>query len=184
MYQTFIKNDYCSCAFWRNSIKVAIVFGFLISVSGCLKSSYNIETQDWDSLKVGYWLVNPDNSYTLREITITDRETIKDIQKLFSSKSVDGSYTANQPRLVLTLSDGTQWDIDMPQPNRLQVCQAKNKKISYSVKMNDANFSTKVREICLENEKTLSPNVVIDNIMLCNGGINNDIIETTKPYSP
>ena len=142
------------------------------------------EELEWASLTVEYWLFNPDRSYSPgRVITISDKETIKELNHSFATKSVEAVSYATEPRLQLTLSNGQQWNIDLRHPNRIACCQTDNTKNACVIFLNDTLFYEKLRNICFEHEKTVTPDVIIDNIVLCNGGIRNDIIEMIVPYS-
>jgi hypothetical protein len=144
-----------------------------------------LEKLEWASLTVKYWLFNSDRSYSPgRVITISDMETIRELNHSFATKSVAASIMANQPRFVLTLTNGQQWSLDMSFPNWISCCQIDNTKNSCYITLSNTQFYEKLREICFEHEKTITPDVIIENIVLCNGGIGNEIIETKVPYSP
>jgi len=143
------------------------------------------EELEWASLTVKYWLFNPDRSYSPgRVITISDKETIKKLNRSFATESETAVWYATDPRLRLTLPNGQQWDMDMSHPNRISCSQTDNNKNACVVALKDTRFYEELREICFEHEKTITPNVVIDNIVLCNGGLGHDIMEIKKPYSP
>ena len=144
-----------------------------------------LEQLEWTSLTVKYWLFNPDKSYSPgRVITISDREAIQKLNYSFATKSVSAMSVANHPRFVLTLTNGQQWSIDMPHPNRIYCCQTDNNKNACVIILSNTQFYERLREICFEHEKTITPDAIIDNVVLCDGGIRNDIIENKVPYSP
>ena len=143
------------------------------------------EQLEWTSLTVKYWLFNPDRSYSPgRVITISDRETIQKLNHSFATETVRAVSYATDPRFILTLTNGQQWDINMPHPNRISCSQTDNNMNACTIVLGDIQFYERLREICFEHEKTITPDVIIENIVLCNGGIRNDIIEKKVPYSP
>ena len=166
----------------------AIRVSYFIISAGGLKAILvpskitKLDEQPWKGLTIGYWLINENKKSIKREFVLDEKEA-RYLSSLFSIKEIRGMSVANQERFLVTLDDGAEWQMDMRQPNKVLYCSKENNYYAYLARLSNTDFYDGLRLLCLQHEQTLTPSATVDNIRLCNGGINNDIVETVLPLN-
>lgn len=167
--------------FWGVVLVMILLMLLLIkcfSILGPFNKPY-FEKKNWSHLSVQYY-IKIQNGEVARTIAI-EGVCLDDLKQEFLTKSSRGVSVPNPGYLLLTLSNGETWKINFSIPQRLNFCRLDDNYYSYRVELRNINFYNKLREKCYNNELADIPDIKLENISICTGGLGT-IKEHTKPY--
>ncbi|GHT32385.1 hypothetical protein FACS1894214_4240 [Planctomycetales bacterium] len=129
------------------------------------------EMKNWKELNIKYWVVtNTTNAAkweeTERTLHISGTD-IDGLRKVFITKSSKGTAQGSVRPWVLKIDTNDEWCFELVSPDSLFFCNVSNVERAYFVKTSSTDFYEQLKEVCFQNEKRMTPDILIDNIRIC-----------------
>ena len=129
----------------------------------------DFQKKDWVELEIHYSLIKSNHELVGRTMTISG-DPLKLLNDSFHPKDIRGMSVGSSATSVLTMGNGERWLFEFGSPDRIYFCLKTNQSRSYVADMADKTVYDTLRKLCYEHEKTLTPDVRIENICMCIGG--------------
>ena len=171
-----MKKTYCT------TVMLGLVLFLSSFISGCLgpADTPDFTKFDWVSMEVQYGFVATENDIVKRKVVLSGKE-LSSLKKLFLPKDIRGMSVGNSDSSILTLNNGEMWKFEFTKPRSVTFCLTSNEYYHYVVDLSDELFYQKVKEICLNNELSFTPQAKIENICVCIGG---EVVITEEKCEP
>lgn len=170
------------------SVYINTIIG-LISMFG-LFSHPNFEKMEWKEMKVSYWLrIGEGLNYrkNIRTFTISG-DKLNELKSQLNVKKASFHPGTKGDQIIITTGNGEIWQGVIVFEDTLALCLLKNTHSAYTITLTNHNFYDLLLGLCVENEKTFTPQARKEHIMLRrNLGIENheriDIIPNGQAHS-
>ncbi len=121
----------------------------------------------WSNLQITYWVLEkPKGPRVKRHFSCADKDILSSLTQSLSIKEIRPNSLGNDDRFVVTLDDGEIWDCGFGFEDRFDMCRRSDNYYSYILILSNSDFFDKVLDLCLLNEKKITPGASKINIIL------------------
>lgn len=140
-------------------------------ISGCSlfgpADKPDFSKMNWNKLDISYWVLEKQRRPRIkRTFSCDDKEILLLLQRSLSIKEVGPNSLGKDDRFSVTLDNGEVWDCGFVFEDRFDMCSRSNKYFSYILTLSNTEFFDKATELCLINEKKITPGAIKENIIL------------------
>lgn len=135
----------------------------------------------WNDLDITYWVLEKTGGPRIkRTFSCEDKDILSLLHRSLSIKDIGPNSVANGDSFVVTLDDGEVWDCRFVFEDRFDMCCRSKKYFSYILTLSNNDFFNKVTDLCLINEKKITPGAIKENIIL-RTNMNNESYQVLPP---
>ena len=113
----------------------------------------DFDKKSWESMEIQYWIKTGESKKEERKFVISSSKTTQSLLSKLNIERIEGYSLGVSEQIILSLVDGSQWDMKIVFADRIDFGLREDKYYAYNVFTEDNVFFDALKDLCFENAK-------------------------------